>query len=174
MIGVAMTSRCEDHDGDEVSYQGTDTSIASVISLHGPDAYDAAATIETKCLISSHTNKKAQSSSHTSPHYMNTGTASSSNTPACKYTGKYTALADDCVQVGHSPYTVSGYQRSAAVLDNGTVVLPLLQRVASKAADLFSRQAYVHHFHRCGLENDDFVEAFRNVGQVVNDYRCLL
>jgi hypothetical protein len=35
---------------------------------------------------------------------------------------------------------------------------------------MFRSGAYVHQYESCGLETDDFVTAFRNLGSIINNY----
>lgn len=115
------------------------------------------------------------------------GTASSSSTPREKSLGggmagrsikhyflaPYVSMLQAPVQIHHSPVTINDYQRSVSLLTNGASILPLLQRVTHKAADLYGVKAYLHQYTEHGLEDQDFVCAFRNVGQVVQNYRAL-
>jgi hypothetical protein len=73
----------------------------------------------------------------------------------------------------HSPHAVNGYQRSISALSNSQAVLPLLERAAHRAGELFKAGAYVHQYQQHGLEEDDFVRAFMTVGQVVENYRAI-
>ena len=85
----------------------------------------------------------------------------------------YCAMLERPLTICHSPLLVNDYQRSASLLSNSAAVLPLLQRVVGKASDLYGARAYVHQYTPHGLEEEDFVTAFRNVGQVVQNYRSL-
>ena len=80
-------------------------------------------------------------------------------------------FSDDRISSIHrSDHTVNGYQRSAILLSNSQAVLPILQRAASKGAEMYRVGAYVHQYKKCGLEEDDFVTAFRTVGQIIENY----
>ena len=72
-----------------------------------------------------------------------------------------------------SPHTVNGYRRSVSALSNSQAVLPLLQRAAKHSSALFRVGAYVHQYQQHGVEEEDFIRAFRTVGQIVENYRSL-
>ena len=64
-------------------------------------------------------------------------------------------------------------------IENSTLiyetVLPYLRRLITKATDMFKVGAYVHQYTEVNgdLEIDDFVDAFRALGQVHEDYKLL-
>ena len=74
-----------------------------------------------------------------------------------------------------SPSYVNGYQRSLTLISNGQTVLPYLRRLITKATDMFKVGAYVHQYTEVNgdLEIDDFVDAFRALGQIHEDYKLL-
>ena len=69
--------------------------------------------------------------------------------------------------------TCNGYQRSVTQIRNGQSCLPALRRVFYHAQRLFEAKAYVHQYSSFGLEEQDFVTAFRRVGQVIRHYEGL-
>ncbi len=77
------------------------------------------------------------------------------------------------VSVFHSHHAVNGYQRSTTALTNGAACMPILQRSAEKAAEMFRHGAYVHQYESYGLEKPELVECFRRIGQTIEDYRTL-
>ena len=77
------------------------------------------------------------------------------------------------MQVFHSPHVVSGYQRSASALTNGSSCLPLLRRAADRAAAMFYAGAYLHQYESYGLEKPEMVDCFRRIGQSIEDYKAL-
>jgi hypothetical protein len=72
-----------------------------------------------------------------------------------------------------SPRFVSGYQRSMSLISNGQTVLPYFQRLLLKSSDMFRRGAYLHQYTSAKLEIDDFVESFRSLGQITENYKSL-
>ena len=74
-----------------------------------------------------------------------------------------------------SPSFVNGYQRSLTLVSNGQTVVPYLRRLLSKATEMFRVGAYVHQYTEVNgdLEIDDFVDSFRALGQIHEDYKSL-
>lgn len=61
----------------------------------------------------------------------------------------------------------------AILLSNSQMPLDPLNRVISKAWDMFASRAYTHHYLRHGLTEDDFVNSFACLEQVLQDYAAL-
>lgn len=74
-----------------------------------------------------------------------------------------------------SPKFVNGYQRSLCLVSNGQTILPYLTRLLAKASEMFRVGAYIHQYTADvgGLEVEDFVDAFRSLGQTVENYKSL-
>ena len=145
-------------NSDQIPCSRTDSSpgfrsLKSVLTLRGPDALSGLHALKETSIAASNA-------------YVPYSKRASNNIQA-----PVTTMFDDtrCV-IHHSNHTVNKYQRSAVLLSNSQEVLPLLQRAALKAAAMYRAGAYVHQYKSCGLEDDDFVRAFRTVGQVVENY----
>ena len=74
------------------------------------------------------------------------------------------------VQCNYSNFALNRYKRSTCVLANDQSILPILQRSLHKSNEMFSMGAYVHQYTSNGLEYEDFVQSFRSVGSVVQNY----
>lgn len=74
------------------------------------------------------------------------------------------------VKICASKVTLNGYQRSTSVLANSQAVLPLLQRAARGGAELYEAGAYLHQYSTYGIEEEDFLSAFRSVGNSIQNY----
>ena len=72
-----------------------------------------------------------------------------------------------------SPHITNKYHRTASMTTNNQAVLPLLMRTTTKAAAMYEAKAYLHQYNVYGIENDDFVNAFRNIGSTIQRYREL-
>jgi hypothetical protein len=55
-------------------------------------------------------------------------------------------------------------------ISNGQSVLPVLQRSLTQASDMFNVGAYVHQYSAYGVEEQDMVESFRLLSNVVQNY----
>ena len=74
------------------------------------------------------------------------------------------------VKICASKVTLNGYHRSTSVLANSQAVLPLLQRAARGGAELYEAGAYLHQYSTYGIEEEDFLSAFRSVGNSIQNY----
>jgi hypothetical protein len=85
------------------------------------------------------------------------------------------ADAEDSYKICTSAHFVNGYQRSLCLISNGQTVLPYLKRMLVKASELFKVGAYIHQYtaEAGGIQVEDFVDAFRNLGQTVEDYKAI-
>eukprot|EP00002_Diphylleia_rotans_P004296 TRINITY_DN13114_c0_g1_i1.p1 TRINITY_DN13114_c0_g1~~TRINITY_DN13114_c0_g1_i1.p1 ORF type:complete len:466 (+),score=78.64 TRINITY_DN13114_c0_g1_i1:56-1453(+) len=69
--------------------------------------------------------------------------------------------------------TFGGYDRSACLLSNSQSITPALDMVLEGATRMYDSRAYLHHYHRYGLESDDICNAIAKLEQVLVDYRAL-
>lgn len=155
--GTALDARLGASAGDAQGKEpAVNRSVGCVVTLRGVDAKENA----------------------TAPHHLAIPVKSSPLTKQLQPVGRFFSRENfsvfvDEVHMHHSPHVVNGYQRSASMLSNGQTILPILQRAASKAAELFRVGAYVHQYASCGLEGEDFIQSFRTVGQLIENYRSL-
>ncbi|XP_014670376.1 PREDICTED: tubulin delta chain-like [Priapulus caudatus] len=66
-----------------------------------------------------------------------------------------------------------GLRRSAVLVSNSQAVLGTVEGITEKAWRLFASRAYLHQYVACGLTEDDFVQSFADVEQVIHSYRHL-
>ncbi|XP_010625026.1 tubulin delta chain isoform X3 [Fukomys damarensis] len=67
----------------------------------------------------------------------------------------------------------TGYERSAALVSNSQFFLKPLDRIVGKAWDMFASKAYIHQYTKFGIEEEDFLDSFTLLEQVVASYRNL-
>ena len=72
-----------------------------------------------------------------------------------------------------TPHFTNGYRHSSILLSNSQACLPVLQRVSSKAIELFKVGAYLHQYDSHGVSTEDFRESFMEVGQIIQNYKSL-
>jgi len=77
-----------------------------------------------------------------------------------------TALRCDCAQFG-------GYERVACALSNSAGCVNPVARCVAKAREMFAIGAYLHQYKAHGVEQSEFAEAFRDLDQIVLNYRSL-
>jgi hypothetical protein len=92
------------------------------------------------------------------------------------FDSRYPAWSNLCsppLAVRCSPMQANSYHRSACLVSNGQSLIPALSRPLLCGSNMFRSGAYVHQYTSCGLEVDEFVTAFRSMGQIVSNYRSL-
>ena len=72
-----------------------------------------------------------------------------------------------------SPRPYYKNEKFAVLLSNSQMPVQPLNRVVSKAWRMFSSRAYVHHYLRHGMTEEDFVNSFATLEQVLHDYTAL-
>ena len=159
-------------------------SLKSAWTLRGPDAQVGVASMYEALMRA----REGHSTSHSTNHSTSQGHGGVSGSPAATTTTATTTTPSKTTsttgnqeeipmaytdELYYSPHTVNGYRRSVSALSNSQAVLPLLQRAAKQASALFRVGAYVHQYQQHGVEEEDFVRAFRTVGQIVENYRSL-
>ena len=162
--GTALERRLGGGDGGEGgAREAYVRSIGSHLMLHGPDSHEMAMqdsfgrsvpVLDSRAKISSSPSFMQPPRYFANPNYS-------------------TLLGGGTVQVHHSQHIVNGYQRSASLLSNGQAILPILQRAASKGAELYRVGAYLHQYTNCGLETEDFLASFRTIGGVIEAYNTI-
>jgi len=147
-------------------------SVGCLVTMRGIDAKEHALTSSSTSSITNVSSLFSVAKMKSTPFSKR---AATTTTTTQKFFSQrnFSVLADDSVHMFHSSHAVNGYQRSATLLSNGQAVLPILQRAASKGADLFRAGAYLHQYTNCGLEEEDFISSFRNVGRIIESYSSL-
>jgi hypothetical protein len=135
--------------------------IASVLTLHGQDSQAAVSTIQTGHKLARPTASSPVFSDGRNPQ------------SELLYSIPHESIVQPSVVLNHSPRGVNGYDRSISLLSNNNSMLPLLQRIVGRAAELYRLKAYVHQYAPYGVQEDQFVDSFRRVGQVIANYRDL-
>ena len=143
--------------------------FSSVLTLHGANAHVVATQLSLATTDGEMTPVSVPISA-TSESLLNT---LQGNILRSSFAAHYASIVTEPVKLYSTAFQVNGYQRSASIVSNGCTVLPLLQRVTSRAASLFEARAFVHQYERNGLSDADFIEAFRNLGQAVENYKAL-
>ena len=65
-------------------------------------------------------------------------------------------------------------EKSAVLLNNGqSSVVDSLDRTVGRAWNMFASRAYLHQYTSHGLDENDFVDCFATLEQILSDYRQL-
>jgi hypothetical protein len=150
---------------------GVSKNVGSVLTVHGADAESAAGSILTH--HQAQRQRGGPGHARGSPQQAAVAAVGEGN-HQIQFSSSYASWAPSppC-RVHASPFAVNGYLRSASLLSNGQTVLPSLQRPLLSGSNMFRSGAYVHQYQACGLEVEDFITAFRSLGQIVNNYQSL-
>ena len=66
-----------------------------------------------------------------------------------------------------------GYDKSAMLLSNSQSPVRSLDSMVGKAWTMFASRAYVHQYTKHGLTEEDFVDSFACLEQVIDSYKQL-
>ncbi|XP_020642619.3 tubulin delta chain [Pogona vitticeps] len=79
----------------------------------------------------------------------------------------------EALTVWKTPRAFNKYEKSASLVSNSQFLLKPLDSVVGKAWKMFASKAYVHQYARFGLEEDDFLDSFTTLEQVIASYAGL-
>lgn len=83
------------------------------------------------------------------------------------------APSSQACSVWCSSRTFNKYEKCCSLVSNSQSCVGPLEDVCGKAWDMFSSKAYLHQYERFGLTQEDFLESFVSMEQVLKDYREL-
>jgi tubulin delta len=66
-----------------------------------------------------------------------------------------------------------GYEKSAALVSNSQSPVKLLDHVVGKAWTMFGSRAYVNQYLRHGMEEENFLDCFASLEQIIANYKHL-
>ena len=72
-----------------------------------------------------------------------------------------------------SRYAFNNYEKSCTLVSNSQSCVSLLNSVCRKAWNMFSARAYVYQYTENGLSQEDFLESFASVEQVLKNYASI-
>ncbi|XP_058532527.1 tubulin delta chain isoform X3 [Ochotona princeps] len=65
------------------------------------------------------------------------------------------------------------YEKSAALVSNSQFLVKPLDRIVGRAWNMFASKAYIHQYMKFGVEEEDFLDSFTLLEQVIASYRSL-
>ncbi|ELT94556.1 hypothetical protein CAPTEDRAFT_159439 [Capitella teleta] len=71
------------------------------------------------------------------------------------------------------PRCLHGHEKYACLLSNSQSPVRILEPITQKAWDMFASRAYVHHYLNHGLNEENFLDSFAVVEQVLQNYKSL-
>ncbi|XP_042735675.1 tubulin delta chain isoform X2 [Lagopus leucura] len=72
-----------------------------------------------------------------------------------------------------TPRAFNKYEKSASLVSNSQFLLKPLDNVVGKAWNMFASKAYVHQYTKFGIEEEDFLDSFTALEQVISSYTNL-
>uniref|UniRef100_A0A3P9M6J0 Tubulin delta chain n=2 Tax=Oryzias latipes TaxID=8090 RepID=A0A3P9M6J0_ORYLA len=72
-----------------------------------------------------------------------------------------------------SPIPFNKYEKSATLVSNSQALLGPLEDIVRKAWNMFASRAYIHLYDTFGISEDNFLDSFTALEQVVSSYREL-
>ncbi|PNJ65716.1 TUBD1 isoform 12 [Pongo abelii] len=64
----------------------------------------------------------------------------------------------------------SKYEKSAVLVSNSQFLVKPLDTIVGKAWNMFASKAYIHQYTKFGIEEEDFLDSFTSLEQVVASY----
>lgn len=81
--------------------------------------------------------------------------------------------ADDTLSVYKQQRTFNKYEKCATLVTNNKSPISSLNSVIDKAWNMFSSRAYTHQYVKHGMTEEDFIDSFVMLEQVVASYNNL-
>ncbi|XP_067221284.1 tubulin delta chain isoform X2 [Chanodichthys erythropterus] len=73
----------------------------------------------------------------------------------------------------NSPVAFNGYEKSATLVSNNQSLLKPLDNIVRKAWNMFASRAYVHQYTKFGICEEDFLDSFTALEQIISSYTHL-
>ncbi|XP_053310568.1 tubulin delta chain [Spea bombifrons] len=80
---------------------------------------------------------------------------------------------DDAYTVWKTPKSFNKYEKSATLVSNSQYLLKPLDNIVSKAWNMFASKAYIHQYTKFGIEEEEFLESFATLEQIISSYSNL-
>ncbi|XP_044057156.1 tubulin delta chain [Siniperca chuatsi] len=72
-----------------------------------------------------------------------------------------------------SPVPFNKYEKSATLVSNSQALLRPLDNMVGKAWNMFASRAYIHQYVKFGISEEDFLDSFTSLEQVISSYSQL-
>ncbi|XP_027515973.1 tubulin delta chain [Corapipo altera] len=79
----------------------------------------------------------------------------------------------DAFNAWRTPRAFNKYEKSASLVSNSQFLLKPLDSVVGKAWNMFASKAYIHQYTKFGIEEEDFLDSFTTLEQVISNYTTL-
>jgi tubulin delta len=85
----------------------------------------------------------------------------------------YSSFSINPLSVARHPVPIHGDSRIACVWSNSGSLLQPLNSMLNKVWKMYQSKAYLHHYSKFGVEQDEFQQCFLNLEQICTDYQAL-
>ncbi|XP_064585287.1 tubulin delta chain isoform X2 [Zonotrichia leucophrys gambelii] len=79
----------------------------------------------------------------------------------------------DAFTAWKTPRAFNKYEKSAALVSNSQFLLKPLDSIVGKAWNMFASKAYLHQYTKFGIQEEDFLDCFTTLEQVISSYTNL-
>ncbi|XP_066430658.1 tubulin delta chain [Eleutherodactylus coqui] len=80
---------------------------------------------------------------------------------------------DNSFSVWKTSRSFNKYEKSATLMSNSQGLLKPLDSIVGKAWNMFASRAYVHQYTKYGMEEEDFLQGFTTLEQIISSYSTL-
>ncbi|KAE8624746.1 hypothetical protein XENTR_v10006037 [Xenopus tropicalis] len=80
---------------------------------------------------------------------------------------------DDAFTLWKTPRAFNKYEKSATLVSNSQFLLKPLDNIVGKAWNMFASKAYVHQYTKFGIDEEEFLETFTTLEQIIASYTNL-
>ncbi|XP_077152309.1 tubulin delta chain isoform X2 [Ranitomeya variabilis] len=80
---------------------------------------------------------------------------------------------EDSFSIWKTPRAFNKYEKSATLMSNSQGLLKPLDNIVGKAWNMFASKAYVHQYTKYGIEEEDFLQSFTTLEQIISSYSTL-
>uniref|UniRef100_A0A8C0V2X5 Tubulin delta chain n=1 Tax=Cyanistes caeruleus TaxID=156563 RepID=A0A8C0V2X5_CYACU len=79
----------------------------------------------------------------------------------------------DAFNAWKTPRAFNKYEKSASLVSNSQFLLKPLDSIVGKAWNMFASKAYLHQYTKFGIQEEDFLDCFTTLEQVISSYTNL-
>ncbi|KAM9359784.1 tubulin delta chain isoform 2-T2 [Symphorus nematophorus] len=81
--------------------------------------------------------------------------------------------SEEAFNLWKSPVPFNKYEKSATLVSNSQALLKPLDNMVGKAWNMLASRAYIHQYIKFGISEEDFLDSFTSLEQVISSYRQL-
>ncbi|XP_072247861.1 tubulin delta chain [Leuresthes tenuis] len=81
--------------------------------------------------------------------------------------------SEEAFSLWKSPVSFNKYEKSATLVSNSQALLRPLGDMVRKAWNMFASRAYIHRYIKFGISEEDFLDSFTSLEQVISSYSQL-